>query len=467
MLGGLTFIMMNESTFKCLSKMQLSDYLLVGKSLFPQGSYIEPNNLAYSSATAKNNTSSRNITKASISPKQQGINQQKNKREIKSNKNEEEFGASINGSNYSTVSSTSEKDNITTYSTNVINGNNSFVTSEPNINDKYALNDNQTTTIDLNRPSPLDDIQNSSSVSTKSITKDDISENSTIPTKVTITTYSTNMLVGNNSFVTSRSIIGDKSSSNENQTTISIHSTVQNLSDGFQTSSINVTAKVTTIHSTNISIENSSMPISSQNLTSTTLKLPITYLLNQSLEIHEATSQNEPIKLKDSSQSRKRPRKKKPTGSITNETKTDDDKDEPTTTEMTEPITFEFSVLSIDSSAGTSSTSASNEAENHLVSYLGFPMVKANVRGRTKSNDGKSIKAPPKVTKMHYAKTSSGSHENVEEDDDTALLINNILISGIALHGIYFGACLLLMIGISKVHNRTFRYFILYMNVLM
>ncbi len=39
-------------------------------------------------------------------------------------------------------------------------------------------------------------------------------------------------------------------------------------------------------------------------------------------------------------------------------------------------------------------------------------------------------------------------HNNHKDNSD---LFNNILISALVLHGIYFGACILLMIGISKV----------------
>ena len=90
-LSGLTFIMMNEGTFRSLSKMQPTDYLLIGKSLFPQAAYIEStsfesNNLPYSSGVTKKKSEKSNATNFILS-KIQNTNNETNILEIKLNKN--------------------------------------------------------------------------------------------------------------------------------------------------------------------------------------------------------------------------------------------------------------------------------------------------------------------------------------------------------------------------------------------
>ena len=85
MLSGLILIWINDATFRSLSSMQLSDYLLMGKSLFSRSAYINStsfkwNNLEYSSAAARKNKPGQNITPTTSFPKkQQEINHEKNK----------------------------------------------------------------------------------------------------------------------------------------------------------------------------------------------------------------------------------------------------------------------------------------------------------------------------------------------------------------------------------------------------
>lgn len=97
-------------------------------------------------------------------------------------------------------------------------------------------------------------------------------------------------------------------------------------------------------------------------MASTTLKVPIN-LLSEEVEIHEANSRNE-SKIKFSSKNRKNPRKfkKKSTGSRTSETKTDEEEDEPTTTEPTEPVTVQLTEPRIIESSTESTQSTAETA---------------------------------------------------------------------------------------------------------
>lgn len=89
MLSGLISIWMNEATFRSLSNnIQLSDYLLIGKSLFPQVAYVGstsfkskyPNNFGYSSATERENKAGQRITTLTSNlKKRQEINHKPNK----------------------------------------------------------------------------------------------------------------------------------------------------------------------------------------------------------------------------------------------------------------------------------------------------------------------------------------------------------------------------------------------------
>jgi len=146
-------------------------------------------------------------------------------------------------------------------------------------------------------------------------------------------------------------------------------------------------------------------------VTSTTFELPI-YLLNQSLETHEVTSQNEQ-KLKVSAKSKKNLRKSKK-----------------------KPPTFELS---------TESTQSTRRP-------LSVPDTKSENSNNRRRRSSDSKNSPTHYQPSNY-RTKANKPSNHHKESEKEVLVNNILISGIALHGVYFGACILLMIGISKVQN--------------